>query len=262
MYDENLILGVDIGGTGIKGAIVNVLTGELLAERKRIMTPQPATPKKVAKAFAELVSQHDWVGRPIGCGFPAITSHGIIRSAANISEKWMGKNAEKILSKASGCPVSVVNDADAAGEAIMNFGIGRGRKGLVLVLTLGTGIGSALFHDGVLVPNTELGHLYLSNGLVAEHYAADSVRRTQELSWEEWGTRFNSYLQHIQRLFSPDCIILGGGGSKYFDEYKTFLHLDNVEILAATLLNAAGTIGAAWHARQVHNLRAKLVEGQ
>lgn len=251
MTKNKYVLGIDVGGSGIKGAPVDIIEGKMLSERLRLDTPQPATPKAVAKAFAELVKMHDWKG-PIGCGFPAIVRHGVAYSAANIDPKWIGKNVEKLFSKASGCPVKVINDADAAGVAAMRFGAGKNVPGTVLLLTIGTGIGSALFIDGKLVPNTEFGHLYFKN-MIAEHYAANSVRKNEDLSWEQWGMRFNEFLLHIDRILSPDLVILSGGASKYFDEFKHTITTDT-EIVPSSMLNDAGTVGAAVYAWETLNI--------
>jgi len=245
MGKHKYVLGIDVGGSGIKGAPVDIKKGKLLSERLRIETPQPATPKAMAKTFAELVKIHDWKG-PIGCGFPTIVRRGVALSAANIDKKWIGTNIEKLFSKASGCPVSVINDADAAGMAAVRYGAGKNVSGTVLMLTIGTGIGSALFIDGKLVPNTEFGHLFFK-GMIAEHYAANSVRKAQNLSWEEWGKRFNEYLLHIDRLLSPDLVILSGGASKKFEEYRHVLTTET-KIIPSAMLNEAGTVGAAVYA--------------
>ncbi|WP_367392236.1 polyphosphate--glucose phosphotransferase [Lewinella sp. LCG006] len=244
---ENIILGVDIGGTGIKGGLINVENGEMITERHRLDTPQPATPEAVAATFKELVAFFNWKG-PIGVGFPAIVSHGVALSAANIDPSWIGVNIADLLCKSSGCHVYVLNDADAAGVASMRFGAGKGEEGLVMMLTVGTGIGSALFIDGKLVPNTELGHLYLKNKKeVAEKYISKMARAEKDLSWAQWGKTFNKYLLHLQRLFSPDLIIIGGGGSKSFDEYKDQLTVD-FRVKPAGYLNKAGAVGAAYYA--------------
>ncbi len=239
---ENKILGIDIGGSGIKGAIVNIATGELITERFRLSTPKPAKPKAVAKVFTEVVEHFEWKGL-IGVGFPAIVKNGVALSAANIDEKWMGMNAETLFSEATGCPVSVCNDADVAGIAEMQYGVGKGKKGVVILITIGTGLGSAIFHDGILLPNSELGHLKFKGG-IAEHYAADSVRKKEDLSWSDWGKRFNEYLLHLDRLFSPDLFILGGGASKKMEKYKSQIKID-CPVVPAKLLNHAGIIGAA-----------------
>ena len=236
------ILGVDIGGSGIKGAIVNVDSGIMLTERHRIETPKPATPKAVSKVFTELVDHFEWKGL-IGCGFPAIIKNGVAHSAANIDKKWLGENVEELLGKASGCKVTVRNDADVAGIAEMAIGAGKGKKGTVMFLTIGTGIGSALFLDGQLVPNCEMGHLKYKGG-IAEKYVADSIRKKEDLSWNEWAKRFNEYLQHLDFLFSPDLYILGGGASKKFDKYKEHLKV-SCPVIPATYRNKAGIIGAA-----------------
>ena len=239
---EKRVLGIDVGGSGIKGAIVNVTTGELLTERFRVITPKPATPKNVSKAFVEVVEHFKWKGL-IGVGFPAIVKNGVVHSAANIDKKWLGTNAEELFSNATGCSVSVSNDADVAGIAEVTLGVGKDKKGTTILITIGTGLGSAIFNDGILLPNTELGHLKFK-GQKAEHYAADSVRKREELSWEEWGNRFNEYLQHLDFLFSPDLIILGGGASKKFDKFKDLIKV-NCPVTPAQFLNRAGIIGAA-----------------
>lgn len=244
MIDAYKILGVDIGASGIKGAVVDIRNGKLLTDRLRLDTPKPATPQAMANTFKELIKLHNWSG-PVGCGFPAIVKNGYAHSAANIDKSWVGKNIAKLLSKASKCTVKVINDADAAGIAEMQYGAGVGKKGVVLMLTLGSGIGSALFMDGNLVPNTEFGHVFL-HGKIAESYAANSTRKKLELTWDEWGTRLNEYLRHIERLLSPDLIILGGGVSKRFEHYDKFLTVQT-PIQPAKLLNDAGSVGAAMY---------------
>ncbi|MCB0568177.1 MAG: ROK family protein [Phaeodactylibacter sp.] len=246
---ERHILGIDVGASGIKGAVVDIETGELLNERIRLETPEPSTPKAMAKTFAELVRAHNWKGL-VGCGFPSIVKKGIAYSAANISKEWIGQNIIEIFSLASKCPVEVLNDADAAGLAEMSFGLGKGVEGTVLLITVGSGLGSALFIDGRLVPNTELGHIYLEGQKsVAEAYASNNARKRENLSWEEWGQRFNEYLTHLDRTFNPDLILLSGGVSKRFDKYENFITTET-PVKPAKLLNAAGTIGAAAYAYQ------------
>ncbi len=252
MNDQH-ILGIDVGASGIKGGIVDIEKGALLAERLRLETPVPATPKNMAKTFAELVKMHDWDG-PVGCGFPAIVQHGIARSAANIDKKWKGVNIEEVLSNACQCQVSVVNDADAAGLAVMRYGLGKGKEGSVLVLTIGSGIGSALFIDGTLVPNTEFGHITFKKK-IAEHYVSNNARKQENLSWEEWGKRFNQYLKHIGRILSPDCVILSGGGSKKFELYEAFITV-KFPVMPSQMLNNAGTVGAALYAWEKIHKRA------
>lgn len=255
--EDYIILGVDIGGSGIKGGLVNVQTGEMLGERFRLETPQPATPQAVAETFAQLVQHFNWKG-PVGVGFPAIVHAGIAKSASNIDASWIDVDIKTLLSEASGCHVHVLNDADAAGIAIMHFGIGKGVQGVVLILTIGTGIGSALFMDGKLVPNTEFGHLYLINKKeVVEKQISGGVRKNTDMSWSDWGKKFNKYLLHLERLLSPDLIILGGGDSKYFDSYSEKF-TTSFPVKPAQYLNRAGTIGAAFHAweREQANLHA------
>ena len=247
---EEVVLGVDIGGTGIKGALVDITTGKLVSERFRLETPQPSFPDAVAKTFQKLVKHFKWKDR-IGCGFPAIMKKGTAHSAANIHKDWKNTNVERLLSKASNCPVCVINDADAAGVAEMHFGLGKGVSGSVILITIGTGLGSALFLDGTLVPNSELGHLYLKGqDAIAEHYASNSARKREGLSWTEWGQRFNEYLNHLELLFSPDLIILGGGACKKFDKFSDQLILDT-KVVPATLQNNAGIVGGAAFANKM-----------
>jgi polyphosphate glucokinase len=241
------ILGVDIGGTGIKGAIVDTMTGELMTERHRIETPQPATPEAIAAVLAQLVTHFHWNG-PIGCGFPAAIQHGVARTASNISNMFIGTNIDKLFSEATQCPCYNVNDADAAGMAEMYFGEGAGQPGVVLLITIGTGLGTVLFTGGKLLPNTELGHLYLENGVEAERYASDAVRKIEDLGWKPWGNRFNTYLIMMEKLFWPDLIILGGGASKKFDKFKEKLTV-KTPVKPAAFLNQAGIVGAALYAK-------------
>ncbi len=206
------ILGVDIGGSGVKGAPVNIDKGNMLAERYRIPTPQPATPDAVGDVVSELARHFAWTG-PIGCTFPAVVRHGTVYTAANVDPSWIGTDGEALLTQKTGCPVRLLNDADAAGMAEMEWGAGRGRQGVVIVMTFGTGIGTAIFTDGQLVPNTEFGHLQIRDK-DAEHRAASRIREEQDLSWKKWAKRINEFLAHIEVLFSPDLLILGGGVSK------------------------------------------------
>ena len=245
--EDKIILGVDIGGTGIKGGLVDLEMGDMITERHRLDTPKPATPAAVAATFQELVRHFDWSG-PIGVGFPAIVRRGVALSAANIDQSWIGTDIADLLCRASDCNVYVLNDADAAGVAAMRFGAGKDEDGVVLMLTVGTGIGSALFVDGELVPNTEFGHLYLRNRKkVVEKALSKVTRRAEGISWTEWGTRFNEYLHHLQRLLSPDLVIVGGGGSKHFAEYADQLTVE-FPVKPAGYLNKAGAVGAAYYA--------------
>ena len=242
------ILGIDIGGTGIKGAPVDVESGNLLAPRFRLHTPDPAKPQPVAETVAEITRHFAWNG-PIGCGFPAVVQAGVVRSAANIHKKWIGVDAQALFTETCACPVTVINDADAAGLAEMAFGAGRGRQGVVLLITIGTGLGSALFIDGKLVPNTELGHIEMDGG-DAELRASDAARQREKLSWKRWAGRFNRYLSMLEHLFSPNLFILGGGASKDYEKFIPRLNLQ-CEVQPAQLLNEAGIIGAALAALHV-----------
>ena len=236
------ILGIDIGGTGIKGAPVDTTTGTLLAERCRLQTPSPATPAAVSETVAQMVEHFHWQG-PIGCGMPAVVCHGRVMTAANIAREWMGQNAQRLFEAATGCTVTVINDADAAGYAEIHFGAGRDVQGTVLLVTLGTGIGTALFIDGHLLPNTELGHIEV-NGREGEKWAAASVREQKRLSWKKWAKRLDIYLTALRCHLWPDLIIIGGGVSKQHDKFLPLLTLDTM-VVPAALRNEAGIIGAA-----------------
>lgn len=236
------ILGIDIGGSGIKGAPVDIEKGTLSAPRHRIPTPEPAKPKSMADVVAEVAQHFDWHG-PIGCGFPSALRGGVVLTAANIHEKWIGVDAAALFAQKTGCTVNMINDADAAGLAELAFGAGKGRKGVIIMVTIGTGLGTALFIDGHLLPNTELGHIEI-RGKDAELDASDAARKREKLSWKKWGQRFNIYLNKLEQLFWPDLIILGGGTSKKYDKYKKYLDVQ-AEIIPAQLLNEAGIIGAA-----------------
>jgi len=241
-HTGELGFGIDIGGSGMKAAVVDLATGELRTERKRIKTPSPATPAAMAGVVRQLVEVHGWSG-PVGVAFPAVVQRGVVHSAANIDTSWIGVDADALFTSASGRPVTMLNDADAAGLAEMRFGAGRGVDGVVLMLTFGTGIGSGLFVDGTLVPNTELGHLEL-DGHDAEKKAAASVRDLEELSWKRWAKRVDRYLHHVEMLFSPDLLIIGGGVSKESTEW--FPHLTvRTRLVAAEMRNNAGIVGAA-----------------
>jgi polyphosphate glucokinase len=236
------VLGIDIGGSGIKGAVVNVSRGRMVTERFRVATPSPAQPASVGRALKKVVTHFGWKG-PIGVGFPGIVRRNVALSAANLGEVWIGRDLAVDFSKATGSPVYVLNDADAAGYAELKFGAGRGSKGTVLLLTLGTGIGSALFFDGVLVPNLEFGHLHFGKS-IAERFASASVREREKLSWKRWGKRLNELLGHYAFVTSADLIILGGGVSKKFDKFGPCIDLP-VRVIPARLKNEAGIIGAA-----------------
>jgi len=242
------ILGIDIGGSGIKGAIVDTEKGELVTERHRINTPTPATPEKVGNVVARLVRHFEWDGL-VGSTFPAIIKNGVTYSAANVDDSWIGCEAEMLLRQKTGCSLMLINDADAAGIAEMQFGAGRGRDGVVFVLTLGTGIGSAIFVNGTLLPNSELGHLEIK-GHEAEKWTSDKIRKDEDLKWKAWAERLDTYFHHLEFLFSPDLIIIGGGVSKKFDKYGEYLNT-NAEIVPAELRNEAGIVGAAMAATRL-----------
>lgn len=236
------VLGIDVGGSGIKGAPVDVERGELLTDRYRIPTPRPAKPKPIANTVAEIAHHFNWDG-PIGVGFPAAVQHGVVRTASNIHQKWIGTNAAELFRGTTQCPVKVVNDADAAGIAEMTFGAGKGKVGVVLLVTIGTGLGTSVFTDGVLLPNTELGHIEIDCE-DAELNASDAARKNDDLSWKEWAKRFDTYLNSLERLLWPDLIILGGGVSKKHEKFMPHL-TTQAEIVIAESFNQAGIIGAA-----------------
>jgi polyphosphate glucokinase len=239
------VFGIDIGGSGIKGAIVEVATGQLATERRKIRTPQPATPAAVAGVVAELVSDAGWHDGLIGATFPAIIKHGVARSAANVDPAWVGTDVDKVFTEAvgGGSEVTVLNDADAAGIAEARFGAAKGVSGVVILLTFGTGIGSALLIDGILVPNTELGHLEL-DGHDAESRAAASVKEGHKMSYREWAKRVSHYMSHVEGLFTPDLFVVGGGVSKDAAKWVPLLEL-HTPVEPAQLLNNAGIVGAA-----------------
>lgn len=243
------ILGIDIGGTGIKGAPVDVETGTLLAERFRIETPQPALPNSVADVVEQIAAHFEYKG-PAGITFPSVVKNGVTYTAANVDKAWVGTNAGELFSQHLGGPVTVVNDADAAGVAEMRFGAGRDRKGVVIMITLGTGIGSAVFLDGKLLPNTEFGHLQI-RGKDAEKRASEKVREDKDLSWKKWSESLNEFLEQMERLFSPDLFIVGGGISKKSEKFFPYLATKTeVVIVPAQMRNDAGIIGAAYLAQQ------------
>jgi polyphosphate glucokinase len=235
-------LGVDIGGSGIKAAPVDVTTGALLTKRERIPTPRRSTPHAVSVVVAQLARHFEWHG-PIGCAFPARIKRGVALTAANVDASWVGTNVDAVMSKATGCPVSVMNDADAAGVAEMRWGAGRGRMGVVVMITLGTGVGSAVFVDGILVPNTELGHLVI-RGKDAETRASANAREDNHLSWKAWAALVDEYLLYLEALLSPDLFIIGGGVSDKADRFLPHL-TTTADVVPAAMANDAGIAGAA-----------------
>ena len=242
-------IGIDIGGTGIKGALVDTKSGVLLSERLRYETPKGGAPKDIAKTLKDLISQLPGsAGLPVGICFPAVVQHGVTLSAANVSKEWIGLDADAMFEKELGREVHVVNDADAAGIAEVKFGAARGHKGLVIVTTLGTGIGTALMFNGKLVPNAELGHLQI-DGVDYESKAAYSAKERENLSWAEWAKRLQKYFSHLEALLTPDLFIVGGGVSKEHESYLPLLKL-KTPIIPAENRNSAGILGAAHWAKK------------
>jgi len=251
MWSMTQPFGIDFGGTGIKGAPIDLQSGTFLAERVRFKTPSPSTPDRIAEVFADLLARFPDCTGPVGVTVPGVVHHGVVRSAANIDESWIGTDADALLTRVTSRDVHVVNDADAAGLAEVRYGAAKGRSGLVMLTTLGTGIGTAMLYDGVLVPNSELGHLEI-DGHDAESRAANRAREKEELSWKDWAKRLRKYYRTLERLFSPDLFIVGGGVSKYSEEFLPLLDLDT-EIVPAALLNTAGAVGAALAAVERHD---------
>jgi polyphosphate glucokinase len=237
------VLGIDIGGTGIKAAPVDLDSGTLIAERIKLDTPHPAGPAAVTSVVGELVKEFSWTG-PAGITFPGVVTDGVVRTAPNLDQAWIGTEARDLFAKATGLTVAVINDADAAGLAEMRFGAGAGHKGTVLLLTLGTGIGSALFTEGILVPNTEFGHVEI-RGKEAEKRAAEQVREEHGLSWGKWAGRVDEYLEYMEMLLSPELIIIGGGVSRRGDKFLPLLTGLRAAVVPAKLQNDAGIVGAA-----------------
>jgi polyphosphate glucokinase len=246
--NPNLVLGIDIGGTGIKGGLVDLTKGELVGERVRLDTPHPSTPAALGDVLSAIAKHFEWKGL-IGAGFPGIIQHERIMSAANLDDSLMGLDLAHLLHERTGCRAHVINDADAAGLGEVTYGAGKGRDGVVLLITVGTGLGSGLFHNGVLVPNSELGHVKMrdkDSGKIrdAEKLASDTARQRDDLSWKAWAKRFDRYLKHLQFLFSPELIIIGGGVTKKGDKFMPLLTVPCATTLA-TLGNNAGIVGAA-----------------
>ena len=236
------VLGIDIGGSGIKGAPVDTDMGTLLAQRYRLLTPTPAKPQAVAETVAKICKKFKWKGS-LGIGFPGVIRRGVTLTAANIHDDWVGLNAAKFIKKVTGRKTCIINDADAAGLAEIAFGAGKDRQGVILLITIGTGLGTAIFSDGHLVPNSEFGHLEI-DGVEAEWLASDAARKRENLSWKKWGRRFDHYLQTMEKLFWPDLIILGGGISKKHEQFKQYFTVQ-AEVVPAQMMNEAGIIGAA-----------------
>ena len=245
------VLGIDIGGSGIKAAIIDTKTGKLLSDRHRIATPKPATPENVVKVIKEMIVHFDWK-KAVGCSFPTTIVDGKCIHSGNLSEKWLNVKVDKLFKKECKLPFYVSNDADLAGVAEVNLGAGKGEKGVVIAITIGTGIGSGLFFNGKLIPNLEIGKMLHTDGRIIEYFTADSVRKREELSLKQWALRFDILLNYARIVFSPSLIILGGGISKKYNEFKEYLTTD-VNIKVAEFRNNAGIIGAAMHASKKEN---------
>ncbi len=237
------VLGIDIGGSGMKGAIVNSKTGEMLTERFRIPTPASRKPKAMAGVVKQIVDHFNHKG-PVGVGFPTIIKHGVCKSPGNLHKSWLNVNVKELFSKVTGLPVAVINDAGAAGYATMNYGVGKGKQGLVIMITIGTGLGSGAFFNGELIPNFELGQIPYKKYDKIETWAAASAKEREGLSMKKWAKRFNVFLGLVELIVSPELIILGGGTSKNFDEFKQYITIDT-PVVPAELQNHAGIIGAA-----------------
>lgn len=237
------ILGIDVGGSGIKGALVNIETGKMLTERFRVPTPESRRPEEMAAIVLDIVAHFKYNG-PIGVGFPTVIKHGVCKSSGNLHKSWNGLKIDDLLSEATGLPVTVINDADAAGYAAMNYGVGKGIGGLVVMITLGTGLGSGAFLDGRLIPNFELGQIPYKKHEKIESWAAPSIKDLKGHSYQKWGGRLNKFLSLIELIVAPDLIILGGGVSKDWDEFKDFITIDT-RVIPSVLENTAGIIGAA-----------------
>ena len=244
------VLGIDIGGSGVKAAPVDTATGRLMAERQKLLTPQPATPEAIAKVVGQLVRAFEWTG-PAGITFPGVVVDGVIQTAANVDPSWIGVDAVKLFGSETKLAVTVLNDADAAGVAEMRFGAGKDVTGTVLLLTLGTGIGSALFTDGVLVPNTEFGHIQI-RGKDAEKRASEHAKDEHGLGWDEWAGRVDEYLAYMEALISPGLIIIGGGVSRKSDKFLPLLTGLRAKVVPAALQNDAGIVGAAMAVGATH----------
>ena len=250
----NLGFGIDIGGSGIKGAVVDVETGLLTTERLKLPTPQPSVPDAVAKVVVELVQHFGWQG-PLGCTFPAVVQNGVARTAANVDQSWIGTNIEAVMVTATGLPVTSVNDADAAGVAEVKWGAAKDVEGLVIMVTLGTGIGTALFYNGTLIPNSELGHIELDGGDY-EPKASGAAREREQLSWEKWARRLQRYFSALEFLLRPTLFVVGGGVSRRSEKFLPLLVLD-ARIVPAKFQNEAGIAGVAFMAAEAAATRSK-----
>ncbi|WP_149275018.1 polyphosphate--glucose phosphotransferase [Pareuzebyella sediminis] len=237
------VLGIDVGGSGMKGGIVNIETGKMISERHRIPTPKSRTPEEMADVIAQIVAHFDYKGK-VGCGFPTVIKKGICKSPGNLDPSWLGVNVEQLFEDKTGLDFTVVNDADIAGYAAMEYGIGKGKEGLVVMITIGTGLGSGAFYNGELIPNFELGQIPYKKYKKIELWAAGSAKEREGLSYKKWGKRFNKFLKYVDLIIAPDLILLGGGASKDFDQFKDYITIET-PVMPAQLQNHAGIIGAA-----------------
>lgn len=240
------ILGIDIGGSGIKAAIVDIVSGEFISERVRIPTPKPAKPNSVSRVIKQIVDIFKWEG-PVGISFPTVIVHGKAMQYGNLDKTWKGTQIDTLFEKHTNNKYFVVNDADAAAMAVMNYGIGKGKKGLVIVVTIGTGIGSGVFYNGELLQNFELGRIYGKKGDIMESFASDAARQIKDYSYKAWAKRFNFFLKHVEDTMHPEIFIIGGGISKKMHRFEKYLDLET-PVIAAELKNDAGIIGAAYFA--------------
>ena len=238
-----IILGIDIGGSGMKGGLVDTTTGIMISDRFRIPTPVSRKPEDMVLVFKQIVDHFDYNG-PVGCGFPSLVKKGICKETGNLDGSWKNLNVQALFSEACGLPVTVINDADAAGNAVMSYGIGKGIPGLVVIITIGTGLGSSAFLDGTLIPNFELGQIPYKKYEKIEHYAAASIMELKKLSFKKWGKRFNKFLKLVETIVSPDLIILGGGTSDDFEKFKKWITIET-SVIPAHMGNKAGIVGAA-----------------
>ena len=240
------ILGIDIGGSGIKAAIVDINKGEFITDRVRIPTPQPAKPENISEIIDQIVDSFNWQG-PVGVSFPTVIKNGKAMHYGNLDKSWKGTQIDNLFEKQTKNNFYVVNDADAAAMAVMKYGTGKGRKGLVIVVTIGTGIGSGVFFNGELLQNFELGRIYGRKGDIMESFASDAARKRKDYSYKDWAKRFNFFLKHVEDTMHPEIFIIGGGISKKLDRFEKYLDVET-PVIAAELKNDAGIIGAAYFA--------------
>ncbi len=254
---NNIILGIDVGASAVKSGLVDVDAGVLIGDRFRVETPQPSTPEALSGIVAQSVLHFNRYKGIIGVGFPSVVKRGVADTATNLDQKWIGTNIETLFSAAADCPVFAANDADVAGLAEMRFGEGKGVMGTVVMITIGTGIGTAVFLNGHLLPNTELGHIRMDTGMDAETYASNAAQKREDLTVKKWGRRFNKYLELMELYLQPDLFILGGGASKNFEEFKERITIQT-KVVPAKMFNNAGIVGAAMYGAERAALAVKV----